>query len=356
VLAFLSPDGILAIFPLPGEGRFRLVIDRPRDEGESPATLEEFRRALSSRGREAIEVRDATWMTPFRTHRRIVSRYRQGRAFLAGDAAHIHSPVGGQGMNTGIQDAYNLAWKLALVAKGASRHALLDSYEEERRPIAAATVEGTDLAMRVVALRNPLARDLRDSLAGFLTSLEPIQARITRTVAEIGLSYRKSSIVDEHRVPVFNAIADRSSETPSLSEWLDFGSAPHAGDRAPDAALGLPLYGKRAFDSLRGTKHVLFLFDGGAETAEGYRNMASVAMRAKQKYDAHVDVKFVVPKAEAPAGIEGEVVLDPEGTFHRRYGAGAECLYLVRPDGYIAYRSQPADGGKLMEYLARVFV
>jgi 2-polyprenyl-6-methoxyphenol hydroxylase-like FAD-dependent oxidoreductase len=354
--AHLSPDGLLAAIPLPGPGRFRLVVDRPRDEAEAPATLEEFQRAFATRARDDIEVRDPTWMAPFQIHRRIVSHYRVGRVFLAGDAAHIHSPVAGQGMNTGIQDAYNLAWKLALVAKGACSPELLDSYEEERRPIAAATVEGTDFATRVVTLRNPIARNLRDALAGFLTSLEVVQARITRTVAEIGLSYRKSRIVEEHRGSMFNAIADRSTEVPSLSEWLDFGSAPHAGDRAPDAALGLPPYGKRAFDYLRGTKHVLFLFDGGAETAEGYANMTSLASRVRAKYDAHVAVRFVIPRAEPPAAIATEtgVILDPEGAFHGRYGAGGECLYLVRPDGYIAYRSQPADAEKIIAYLARI--
>jgi hypothetical protein len=85
--------------------------------------------------------------------------------------------------------------------------------------------------------------------------------------------------------------------------------------------------------------------------------MAALAARVRAKYDAHVTVRFVVPRAELPAAMatESGVVLDPEGAFHRRYGAGAECLYLVRPDGYIAYRSQPADGDRLMAYLARVF-
>ncbi len=157
---------------------------------------------------------------------------------------------------------------------------------------------------------------------------------------------------------MFNAIADRSTEVPSLSEWLDFGSAPHAGDRAPDASLSLSPGGPRAFDFLRETKHVLFLFDGAAETAEGYANMASLASRVRAKYDAHVAVRFVIPRVELPAAIAAEkgVVLDPEGAFHRRYGAGGECLYLVRPDGYIAYRSQPADTEKLFAYLARLFV
>ena len=355
--AFLSPEGLVAVIPLPGAGRFRLVVDRPLDDGDAPATLEEFQRALSTRACIDATAADPTWMAPFRIHRRIVPHYRVGRVFLAGDAAHIHSPVAGQGMNTGIQDAYNLAWKLALVAKGASPPSLLDSYEDERRPIAVATVEATDFATRVVTLRNPIARDLRNALAGFLTSLEVVQARITRTVSEIGLSYRKSPIVDEHRVPIFDAIADRTTEVPSLSEWLDFGSAPHAGDRAPDARLAPAPYGARVFDSLRGPKHVLFLFDGSAETPEGYASMAALAARVREKYDAHVAVRFVVPRAELPAAMAGEsgVVLDPEGAFHRRYGAGAECLYLVRPDGYIAYRSQPADGERLLAYLGGIF-
>jgi len=300
-----------------------------------------------------------TWSSRFRIHRRIVPSYRKGRAFFAGDAAHIHSPVGGQGMNTGMQDAFNLAWKIALVHHGLAREELLESYSVERRPIAQTTLQGTDMATRVVTLRNAVAREVRNHLAHFLASLEPVQKRLTYAAAELSLHYRKSPIVGEHRVPLVksNVIADRRTESPSMSDWLDFGAAPSPGDRAPDVELRAESGPKRLFDLLRGTKHTLLLFDGAAATEEGYKNLATIARVVGERHPRTVATHVLVPHAERPASLgDASIVLDPHGAAHRRYGAGSECLFLVRPDGYIAFRSQPATLVPLMRHLSGIFV
>jgi 2-polyprenyl-6-methoxyphenol hydroxylase-like FAD-dependent oxidoreductase len=356
--SFLSPDGVIAAIPLPGARRYRLVMDLPASFQGEP-TLDMFASAMRARCTTETTLRDPGWMTSFRIHRRIAPEYRKGRAFLAGDAAHIHSPVGGQGMNTGIQDAVNLAWKLALVLRGRAKESILDSYAVERRPIAAATVQGTDLATRVVTLRNPVARELRNRLGALLSTVEAIQHRITRQASEIGLAYRKSPIVGEDRIAAFatNIVEDRTSESPSVRDWLDFGAAPGPGDRAPDCTID-DERGTRVFELLRHSKHTLFLFDGAAATAQGYRTLASIARAVRAKYEDLVAVHVVVPSTERPPALDAEipVLLDPQATMHARYGAAAECLYLVRPDGYVAFRAQPAREEKLFAYLERLFI
>ncbi|MEI8258350.1 MAG: FAD-dependent monooxygenase, partial [Deltaproteobacteria bacterium] len=345
---YFAPDGMLAAFPMPGEDRWRLMAANVEDELDAGA----FAALLESRSLHAATVSDPTWTTTFSVQRRLATSYRVGRAFVAGDAAHIHSPIGGQGMNTGIQDAFNLAWKLALVVRGEGRRGLLDSYELERRPIAALTIEGTDLATRVVTLRSALAREIRDLAAMYLTSLEAVQSRMVATAAETAVHYRGSPIVDEFRTSVARSrfLADRSTERPSMADWVEFSEAPAPGERARDALLAT---GERLFEYVHGPHHMLLLFDGAAATAEGYRGFVAIARAVRMRCGERVMIRMVVPSAERPAALpdDGTVWLDPGGALHRRYGAGSECLFLFRPDGYVAFRSQPAHGDALMRYL-----
>jgi 2-polyprenyl-6-methoxyphenol hydroxylase-like FAD-dependent oxidoreductase len=365
VHAFFSPDGILAAIPLPGEHRWRIVAD-VSSSGEVPAAPDLARLEAIAAARSSVPLRlsDMGWTSGFCIHRRIVPSYRHGAIFLAGDAAHVHSPAGGQGMNTGMQDAWNLGWKLALVHKGAGRPSLLDSYSVERHPIAAATLQGTDLATRVVTMRSAVTRELRDRIGGFLANLEPVQQRMIAAATELSLDYRRSPIVGEHRLPLARhaVIADRRTEAPSMSDWFDFGAAPSAGDRAPDVEFttgeDVGETPRRLFDVLRSTKHSALLFDGAAATAEGYQNLETIARRIRARYGKHVNVHVVVPHATAPKALEwdGSTLLDGHRALHRRYGAGSECLYMVRPDGYIGYRSQPAQVEPVMAHLSTILV
>jgi 2-polyprenyl-6-methoxyphenol hydroxylase-like FAD-dependent oxidoreductase len=348
--AFLSSNGVVAALPLP-HGRWRIVAEAAIDA----PTADDLAALLHERGAPTATVRDDGWMTPFRIHRRMVTRYREGRVFLAGDAAHVHSPLGGQGMNTGMQDAYNLAWKLALVAIGAAPESLLDSYDAERRPIAAGILRGTDLATKVVTLRNPLGRGVRDHLAALLSSLEVVQKRLLAQTSEIAVGYRESPIVGERQSSVTKAtVGHRVGELPTIADWVGFGGGPHPGDRAPDVTFDdegslLSLF--------RHTGHTLLLFDGAAPTPEGYANLASIARRAREQWGALVNAWIVVPRRSRPKDLEGEerVLLDARGVLHRRYGAGSECLYLVRPDGYVGFRSQPASWNALCDHLGDIF-
>jgi 2-polyprenyl-6-methoxyphenol hydroxylase-like FAD-dependent oxidoreductase len=351
VSAFLAPDGVAAFFPLPA-GRWRLIFEAAIDE----PTADDVARLLRERGAPPVVIRHTHWIAAFRIHRRMVPRYRERRGFVAGDAAHIHSPVGGQGMNTGMQDAFNLAWKLALVESGAARPSLLDSYDAERRPVAASTLSGTDLATKVVTLRNPVAREIRDRLAAFLSTLEVVQRRVMAQASEVAVEYRESPIVDEYRAPVARAtVGKRVGEGPTLGDWMDFGGAPRPGDRAPDVSIDDDT---TLHSLLRHPKSTLLLFDGAAPTPEGYANLADIAHRVRQRWGAHVESIVVVPRADRPPELPGSerVVFDPRKALHKHYGAGGECLYLLRPDGYVGFRSQPAIWKHLEEHLASILV
>src|SRR5262249_32917011 len=152
------------LLPLPGDFAYRVIAEE-KDGGEGELRLSDFQAIVDARGPGGIKLESPTWMARFRIHHRLAARYRVGRAFLVGDAAHIHSPVGGQGMNTGFQDAYNLAWKLDLVVRGRARDSLLDTYEVERRPIAQDVLFGTDRATRAALLRHGALLHARNKVA-----------------------------------------------------------------------------------------------------------------------------------------------------------------------------------------------
>jgi hypothetical protein len=259
-------------------------------------------------------------------------------------------------MNNGIQDAHNLVWKMALVLRGRSPDSLLDSYTKERQPIAASTVFITELATRAVTLRIPVVQEIRNHFAKVVTGLEVVQARATRTASGIANNYRRSPLVGEHRASLLgtNVIADRSTELPSVHDWLDFSSAPHPGDRAPDVEYEP---GARLFALTRGVAHQLLLFDGAAATPEGYANFRSILRTIDERYHGLIASRVIVPREAVPAELSdsaSRVVLDRGGRLHARYGAGSECLYLLRPDGYVGFRSLPADEEALLGYLKRL--
>ena len=364
IVVFLAPDGPVACFPFFRDGRYRVLKMYTDEPPPGEPTLETFQAMLDQQLPGTV-VSDPAWIVGFRIHHRLASRYRVGRAFLAGDAAHIHSPAGGQGMNTGIQDAHNLAWKLALVARGAARPALLDSYEAERRPVAAELLRGTDAATRgvgqAVKFRNPLAVGLRDGFMALASRLDFVRANAAQTAPMLDRNYRGSPVVAQHRRPLWQAsvLASAESELPGLAAWTAFAAAPEPGDRAPDVTFadGLSEGPSRLFELLDPARHTLLLFDGEADTEAGYRNLADIAARVSARCGDAVATRVILPGERAPApALQGlSVVADARKALHDRYGARSECLYLVRPDGHVAYRSQPADGDRLAEYLDTIF-
>jgi 2-polyprenyl-6-methoxyphenol hydroxylase-like FAD-dependent oxidoreductase len=350
----LTPEGPVVAFPLPEPGRWRLVhaSTGPVDDSEAEPSrvVDRLQSLLRENGWAEAEVSDPTWTSAFKIHRRVVDRFRDGRCFLAGDAAHIHSPAGGQGMNTGIQDAYNLGWKLGLVVKGASPESLLDSYSPERRPVVADVAQGSDLLTRVVTLRNPVAKSVRNHLMGLLGEFDFVARRVSKDLSELGVGYHGSPIVREDR---------GDGHASSLGDRLDFRAGPHPGDRVPDAHLEPPPDRDgplRLFEVLQGTKHVLLLFEGshGEEEAGRFEGVIRVA----SEHADEVNTFFVARGDVTPPWIawEGPTLFDHLGELHRRFGARGPCLYLVRPDGYLGYRAISPDADKLAAYFRTIFL
>ena len=324
----ITRAGFYAFFPMPGERRFRLIGGVPEElEGKEPITAEDVQDVLDRRSGWKTRVTGVNWSSVYLTHRRMTERFRVGRVFLVGDAAHIHSPAGGQGMNTGIGDAYNLGWKLALVAKGLADASLLDSYEAERMPFARSILNGTDRAFLLQATTDTAAQRLKIFFTPLLfrmaSMLPPVRKRAFWFVSQLWTSYRGS---------------------PAVARSGPAGEGPQAGDRAPYGFLATGRdAGRSIFEEVRGLDHDLLLFEGG-------RSDTALPDPARRRED----LQALVGAYEAP--IRLHVVAPGNRSLHERYGVGSPTLILVRPDGHIAYRGPAADLDGLVGYLDRYFV
>lgn len=293
---FWHEQGILALFPL-GKNRFRLIAD-VGEAPESPSgseppvpSLAELQRILDVRGPGGLVAFDPVWLSNFGINERKVAEYRAARIFLAGDAAHVHSPAGGQGMNTGMQDAFNLCWKLALVARGlCPAEPLLASYSVERSAIAKLVLEATGKATTMALLRGGALQSVRNHVAAWLLGFSSIQAAAAGAISELSVGYAESPL------------NETSSDAP-------VGPAP--GKRAPVRAAEPPV---GASDTPR---FALFAAPGGAP------------QDLLQKYSGILE-----PQLRRP--------------FH---DAG---LWLVRPDGYVAVATHSGDWSAVRQFLDRV--
>jgi 2-polyprenyl-6-methoxyphenol hydroxylase-like FAD-dependent oxidoreductase len=188
-------DGVFVVFPI-SPGRYRLLADLPPSgEAQPPApTLKQVQAMIDRRGPPGTKAFDPIWLAGFRINGRKVSRYRWGRAFLCGDAAHVHSPAGGQGMNTGMQDAFNLAWKLAAVASGVSRERVLDSYSAERSEVGEHVLADAQRLTEVGTMRNPVVQAVRNAVGHLMLGLAPVQHALADKMAEVSIGYPKSPL------------------------------------------------------------------------------------------------------------------------------------------------------------------
>lgn len=277
--------------------------EQQTSEENRDLTIEDFQRAVDRIG-VRVKITAAEWMTPFRVSDRQAKHYRIGSVFLAGDASHIHSPVGGQGMNTGIQDAANLAWKLAAVAHGANER-LLDSYEEERGEVGKALLRFTERGLQLATVSNPILERVRDALAPIISILPPVQHTAIGFISETAIQYRGSSIV------------------------ADYGGDGHlrAGDRLPD----LPLRdGGNQSTLLAGwtePRHRVFGLNLDKDDIETLRDGLH-----------HADV---VPLATSDLEYEGRKLFGDDGK-----------MFVLRPDGYLGFRSPMGFQVELMHYAA----
>ena len=342
---WLHPDGVFAAIPLPEPGMWRLLADvaRPGLPSVEPS-LDLFARLMTERGGvAAAPLSDATWMSGFTINRRLVGRYREGRVFLAGDAAHIHSPAGAQGMNTGIQDAFNLGWKLALAAQGRAAPGLLDTYGEERLPVAHGVLEGTDRGMRMAFARNPALRWARDRLIAGLADLGVAQTLIAEQISELGVNYRRATL--------------SRSDAPRRDAFDP--AAPRPGDRAPDGhALALPDgHPVSLFDLFTTGRWTLLLFAAPDHARRGGHELGVLARLVSERLGDDVRSLVVLPRGSSPEARHWPTptLLDANGELAQRLGVRGEASVLVRPDGYLGPRASPVDDTALWAALGRVF-
>jgi len=214
ILINWTRHGVLAIFPIVGN-RYRVIADVPPDEGDvsTPLELDRVQKVLDERGPGGLRAHDPFWLSRFRINERKVHEYTKGRCFLVGDAAHIHSPAGGQGMNTGMQDAFNLAWKLAMAVNGQAGTKLLATYSQERSAIGDQVLRNASVLTHVATVGNPFLQKLRNVAVGALGDLSIVQQRLVDQLAEIDLSYHHSDLGASHnsvahRLPKGNRVQD----------------------------------------------------------------------------------------------------------------------------------------------------
>jgi 2-polyprenyl-6-methoxyphenol hydroxylase-like FAD-dependent oxidoreductase len=289
-------DGVLAIFPMQGT-RYRVIADVGESSGEigtghrPDPTLEDIQKIVDVRGRGGIRASDPVWMSSFSINERKVSDYRAGRVFLAGDAAHVHSPAGGQGMNTGMQDACNLAWKLALVAKGVCvEEPLLATYSTERSAIAKLVLEATGKATEMTVLRGGVKQAIRNHVASLLLGFAPVQHLMANVLSEVAVAYSESPLNDQH---------------------AGIHGGPKPGKRAP-LRVGEPPVGA-----------------GNTPRFALFGDDSAAARAVLAKYPQLVEA--------AP---------------RKPYADGG--LWLVRPDGYLALEAKHDDVKSVDAYLARL--
>jgi 2-polyprenyl-6-methoxyphenol hydroxylase-like FAD-dependent oxidoreductase len=195
MVTYWHEDGVLLIIPMSAT-RFRIIADIGLSGEGAPVnpTLDQIQSILDARGPGGMRAGDPIWLSAFRINERKVADYRSGRVFVAGDAAHVHSPAGGQGMNTGMQDAFNLAWKLALVCRGSAAATLLDSYSTERSAIGEDVLKAAGRLTMIATMRNHTAQAVRNLFGRLLLGLAPVRKAMVDSMAEVSIGYDYSPL------------------------------------------------------------------------------------------------------------------------------------------------------------------
>jgi 2-polyprenyl-6-methoxyphenol hydroxylase-like FAD-dependent oxidoreductase len=336
--SFAGAGGIAMFFPLGSPSTWRVIAmasDSAREPATEPGTsslpLAELQAVVDGATGSRVQLRDPVWLTHFRLHHRQAGHYRAGRVFLAGDAGHIHSPVGAQGMNTGIQDAWNLGWKLAFTIRGWADDRLLDTYESERWPIGRSLLRTTDRVFEMFVGAMSAGR-----LAAWVRR-EVVARVLPRVLRSRRLRDYAFGFISELRIHYRSSPAVREGK-PSL------GSGVKAGSRLPDAAV--TRHGEPAFlqEELAGPGlHLLLCGDSAGWDRDRLDALAS-------RYGAFFTCFTLGRTAD-----EGDDLVDESGDAFRRLGVDDFAQYLVRPDGYIAFRCGGQDLRAVAEYLDEWF-
>lgn len=324
---FLGKKNMLALFPL-GEGIYRIVATAEGSEVKKEFTNDEVKQIVEGRCDNKFSVAAILWSSAFWIHSKVAGKMREGAVFIGGDAAHVHSPAGAQGMNTGLQDIYNLAWKLALVIKGKAKPELLDSYGMERLPVIEEIVNKTENITKAAFIENPLLIKLREVVAkNIIGQSNFLQDKLSMQLTQLSIRYENS--------PVINYRTDIKSH-----------AAPKPGERAPDVLINNGA--ERFYDYLKNTHYNLLLFTGHNLNDVQLAKFQDLIKWIGQNYSDSVHVYLV--SFTNMADIEN-IIVDEQFTLHNRYQMEESGLYLIRPDHYIAFCSYKTDKEALHDFL-----
>jgi len=338
---FITEEHVLFMAAYNDRGFYRIICARNDEnpENQEPPTLAEMQVLVQKIADPCAELHDPKWFNRFRTGYRLAARFREKRAFIAGDAGHVHIPIGGQGMNYGMHDAFNLAWKLAAVIKKEAHPHLLDTYEIERHPQDAALVHGTDRSFNLLIKPRRAVRLALWFFGAMLLRLPAVQKRIRHTLGEMNVTFRTSP----------------------LSKDYGGSYGPVAGDRAPDApCVRLPeSQTTRLFDVLHGTRWTLLLFAGHRPTTSDIEALERISASLATTYGTRVAIHLVLgndPPVPVHENWAAHVLMDREHELHDKYGVDtAPCLYLIRPDWHVGFRGGLEYQPQLTKYLQRIF-
>lgn len=327
VYQFFGDGGFGFVGPL-GADRWRLIVAAEGWTKEAPpeTTLEAVQAACDRIGL-SMNLFDPVWISTFSINTRLVPRFRTGRVFLAGDAAHVHSPAGGQGMNTGMQDAFNLGWKLAMVLRGEAGETLLESYHAERHANAKRLLDALGPMSKMVSKHSGVMGAVLPHTVGLLSHVLPIGEKIAGVLSELGVSYPESPVVAE-----------------SGSFWGSCGPKP--GERAAEV-LEVTADGLSLFQLWRGDpRHQMLVFPsaGGGE----FESLTEAARTPWIK----VWLIGAMPGTSLP-GVDP--LEDRAGHIRKRYGLEKGGCYLIRPDGHVAFRSATLEAGPLGDFVRAAY-
>lgn len=339
--AFISERGQFVIFPMPGGYERLIIVDMPISAMRNPRepSLQEIQSILDERSPVKLHLQNPRWLSSFQIHKCRASAYRKNRVFIAGDAAHIHSPAGAQGMNTGMQDALNLSWKLALVWQGKAFPEFLDSYEKERMPVAEEVLAVTDEMTKMMATQSLFHRLLRKLIATMLLPREGFQRIMTTKISQLEINYHHSPIVQQ----------------PAKEKQIGHGL--RAGDKVVDVQ-GLVTREKkqqRLFELLAGKEHQLLLFSGTNLLGAPIDELHQFSDQVEKEYpgmftSAMILGGEILGSTEVKAR---DIIMDPLLLLHNRWGVREPAFFLIRPDKYIAYRGSLSEKELFLNYLKK---
>lgn len=336
ILLFASRSGPLPMLPI-REKLWRIISTRHGDSGTAPPTLEEMQEHLEERGPGNLTLANPQWLSSFRISERRAADFRRGRVMLAGDAAHIHSPAGGQGMNTGILDAANLAWKLEAVLRHRGKpDILLQSYHAERAAAADRVIREAAARTRIALAGMGILAAARNLIARWAGHSRTIGENINTSLAGTHLHYPSSPAL--------------GSDHHWHEDWRDHGFAP--GRLVRDVKVvgeGRSLSLLPEIFSAR--RMSLLLFSG---RRPNYRDAAALQQFREEAAASNFPLTtFAIWHGEHTP--DDSWLGDPEGHAHRRFGAYSRAACVVRPDGISAFRTQPADWPRTKDFLEQFF-